>query len=99
MAQHKWTTADVPAQDGRTAIVTGANTGIGFEAAKVLAARGATVVLAVRDTAKGAAAAERIIAASPGTDVRVQRLDLTSLASVRTAADQVRADHHRIDLL
>ncbi|ALG09071.1 SDR family NAD(P)-dependent oxidoreductase [Kibdelosporangium phytohabitans] len=99
MAKHKWTAADVPAQNGRTAVVTGANTGIGFEAAKVLAARGAAVVLAVRDTAKGKAAAEKITSASPGADVRVQRLDLSSLDSIRTAADQLRADHNRIDLL
>ncbi|SMC63471.1 NAD(P)-dependent dehydrogenase, short-chain alcohol dehydrogenase family [Kibdelosporangium aridum] len=95
----KWTAADVPNQDGRTAVITGANTGIGFEAAKVLAARGATVVLGVRDTAKGSAAAAQIVAASPGADVRVQRLDLTSLDSIRAAADAIRADFASIDLL
>lgn len=95
----KWTAADVPSQEGRTAVITGANTGIGFEAAKVLAARGATVVLGVRDTAKGSAAAAQIVAASPGAQVRVQRLDLTSLDSIRAAADAIRADFASIDLL
>ncbi|ONI91359.1 short-chain dehydrogenase [Actinosynnema sp. ALI-1.44] len=99
MAKQKWTATDVPAQDGRTAIVTGANTGIGFEAAKVLAARGATVVLGVRDLAKGEAACHRIKADHPGADVRVQRLDLSSLDSVRKAADELRASHSQIDLL
>ncbi|WP_037258095.1 SDR family NAD(P)-dependent oxidoreductase [Kibdelosporangium aridum] len=90
----KWTAADVPSQEGRTAVITGANTGIGFEAAKVLAARGATVILGVRDVAKGAAAAAQI-----GGNVRVQRLDLTSLDSIRAAADAIRADFPGIDLL
>ena len=53
----KWTSGEVPGQQGRLAVVTGANTGLGFETARVLAARGASVVLAVRDTEKGKAAA------------------------------------------
>ncbi|GAB7191912.1 SDR family NAD(P)-dependent oxidoreductase [Kineococcus sp. NUM-3379] len=76
------------------AVVTGANTGLGFETARVLAERGATVVLAVRDVDKGARAAARA-----GGDVRVQELDLTSLASIRTAAAALREAHPRIDLL
>jgi NAD(P)-dependent dehydrogenase (short-subunit alcohol dehydrogenase family) len=80
-------------------VVTGANTGIGFETARVLAERGAAVVLAVRDTEKGKQAAARIAASAPGADVTVQRLDLTSLDSVRAAADELRASRPRIDLL
>jgi NAD(P)-dependent dehydrogenase (short-subunit alcohol dehydrogenase family) len=99
MAKQQWTAADVPGQAGRTAVITGANTGIGFEAAKVLATRGASVVLAVRNTGKGQDAADRIKAAAPGADVTVQRLDLTSLASIRTAADELRDQHGTIDLL
>ena len=95
----KWTAGDMPGQHGRVAVVTGANTGIGFETAKVLAARGATVVLAVRDTDKGKQAAAGIAAAAPGADVTVQHLDLTSLDSVRAAADELRARHPGIDLL
>ena len=98
-AQGKWTASDVPDQTGRVAVVTGANTGIGFEAAAALAAHGAQVVLAVRSVDKGQAAAERIAAAGPGADVVVQELDLSSLASVRAAADALRATHQRIDLL
>ncbi|SDS98106.1 SDR family NAD(P)-dependent oxidoreductase [Actinoplanes derwentensis] len=89
-----WTEQHIPAQHGRVAIVTGANTGLGFETARMLAARGATVVLAVRDTAKGRQAAARITG-----DVTVQALDLTSLDSIRAGAADLRAAHPRIDLL
>jgi len=95
----KWTAADVPDQSGRIAIVTGANTGIGYGAAAVLADKGAHTVLAVRNLEKGNDAADRIRAASPNAVITVQELDLTSLDSVRMAADQLRADYPRIDLL
>jgi NAD(P)-dependent dehydrogenase (short-subunit alcohol dehydrogenase family) len=95
----KWTAADVPDQAGRVAIITGANTGIGYGAAAVLAAKGAHTVLAVRNLEKGNDAAERIKAASPNATVTVQQLDLTSLESIRTAADELSAAHPRIDLL
>ena len=95
----KWTAADVPDQSGRLAVVTGANSGIGFEAAAVLAGRGARVVLAVRDLGKGEAAVAQITGRAPGADVTLQELDLSSLASIRSAADDLRAAHPRIDLL
>jgi NAD(P)-dependent dehydrogenase (short-subunit alcohol dehydrogenase family) len=94
-----WTSEDVPGQQGRLAVVTGANTGLGFETAQVLAARGASVVLAVRDTEKGKRAAARIAGTAPGADVMVQHLDLASLDSIRAAAGELRARHPRIDLL
>lgn len=84
---------------GKVAIVTGANTGLGYDTARVLAQKGATVVLAVRDPAKGAAAVKRIRATVPGADLHVQALDLGSLASVRAAAAALRAGFTRIDLL
>jgi NAD(P)-dependent dehydrogenase (short-subunit alcohol dehydrogenase family) len=95
----KWTGEDVPDQHGRLAVVTGANTGLGFETAQVLAGRGASVVLAVRDVEKGKRAAARMAGAAPGADVTVQPLDLTSLESIRAAADELRARHPRIDVL
>jgi NAD(P)-dependent dehydrogenase (short-subunit alcohol dehydrogenase family) len=95
----KWTTADIPDQTGRTAVITGANTGLGYETATALAAKGAHVVLAVRNVEKGKAAADLIGRANPGASVAIQELDLTSLDSVRAAADQLRSDYPSIDLL
>jgi NAD(P)-dependent dehydrogenase (short-subunit alcohol dehydrogenase family) len=95
----KWTRTDIPDQTGRTAVVTGANTGLGYETAGALAAKGAHVVLAVRNVEKGKAAADLITRANPGASVAVQELDLTSLDSIRSAADQLRADYQAIDLL
>ncbi len=80
----KWTTADIPDQSGRTAVITGANTGLGYETAAALAAKGAHVVLAVRNT---------------DAQVQLQELDLTSLDSIRAAANDLRSDHESIDLL
>ena len=95
----KWSEADVPDQSGRVVVVTGANTGIGYQTAAVLAYRGAHVVLAVRNLEKGNAALSRIVAASPRADVTLQALDLSSLDSVRSAADALRTAYPRIDLL
>src|SRR6476659_3562112 len=95
----KWTTADIPDQTGRTAVITGANTGLGYETAAALAAKGAHVVLAVRNTDKGLAAADLLSRRSPGASVAVQELDLTSLESIRAAAENLRAAHASIDLL
>lgn len=99
MTKERWTESDIPDQTGRVAVVTGANTGIGFTAARALAAHHATVVLAVRDVPKGQAAAARIVAAVPQADVSVQRLDLGSLASIREAAEALGSAYPRIDLL
>jgi NAD(P)-dependent dehydrogenase (short-subunit alcohol dehydrogenase family) len=95
----KWTTADIPDQTGRTAVITGANTGLGYETAAALAAKGADVVLAVRNIEKGKAAADLITRATPGANVAVQELDLSSLESIRSAADELRSNHDNIDLL
>lgn len=95
----RWTEGSVPGQEGRTAVITGGNTGLGFEAARVLAQAGAAIVLACRDPARGAAAAARIRATAPRAQVDLVRLDLASLASVREAADQLRASFAAIDLL
>ena len=94
-----WTTAQIPDQTGRTAVITGANTGLGYETAAALAAKGAHVVLAVRNLDKGKDAARRIEQASPAARVDLQELDLTSLGSVRDAAEQLKSEHDTIDLL
>ncbi len=95
----KWTTGDIPDQTGRVAVVTGANTGLGYHAAAALAQTGAHVVLAVRNLEKGNLALARIVAAHPNADVTLQELDLGSLASVRAAAAALRKAYPRIDLL
>ena len=95
----KWTNADIPDQSRRVAVITGANTGLGYATALALAEHGAHVVLAVRNLDKGKDAIARIAASSPQADVALQELDLTSLESVRAAAEQLRSDYDRIDLL
>jgi NAD(P)-dependent dehydrogenase (short-subunit alcohol dehydrogenase family) len=78
----KWTAQDIPQQDGRTFVITGANSGIGLEAARALGAAGAQVVVACRDTSKG----EHAVAELDG-DFDVRRLDLADLSSVHAFAD------------
>src|SRR5262245_34494432 len=95
----RWTAADVPDQTGRVVVITGANTGIGFEAAAVLAGKGARVVMAVRDLDKGRDAATRITTENPNAHITLQRMDLSSLSSVRAAADELNAANPRIDVL
>lgn len=89
-----WTSAAIPDQSGRVAVVTGANTGLGFETARLLAEHGATVVLACRSAERAGAAAARIKG-----DVSTVSLDLASLKSVRAAAEELSGRHPRIDLL
>jgi NAD(P)-dependent dehydrogenase (short-subunit alcohol dehydrogenase family) len=88
---------DLPSQNGRIAIVTGANSGIGLEAARELARAGAHVVMACRDTAKGDRAAATIRAAIPAAQLDVEALDLASLESVHTFAEGY--SHEHLDLL
>jgi NAD(P)-dependent dehydrogenase (short-subunit alcohol dehydrogenase family) len=99
MNSARWTAADIPVQHGRIALVTGANSGIGLAAATALAASGATVVLACRDAGRAQDAAAQITARVPGARPEIVSLDLSSLASVREAAAQVRSGHDRLDLL
>ncbi|MGI5213499.1 oxidoreductase [Plantactinospora sp. CA-290183] len=94
-----WSAAQVGEQRDRIVLVTGANSGIGFEAARILAARGARVVLGCRDVDRAERAAARIAADGSVAPPAVLRLDLASLTSVRDAAGRFRAEHSRLDLL
>src|SRR5271165_6847607 len=94
-----WTARDVGDQSGRIAVITGANSGLGFETARVLAEHGATVVLAGRDPGRTSAAAERLRSASPAAQLETAELDLASLESVRKAAADLTARFPQLDLL
>ncbi len=93
-----FTSAKVPDQSGKTFFITGANTGIGFEAATVIAARGGRVLLGSRNPVKGQVAMDRIVGAHPGAKVALVQIDLSDLASVRAAA-QVVLQEPRLDVL
>ncbi|MFI1092393.1 oxidoreductase [Streptomyces sp. NPDC020917] len=94
-----WTATDIPDQHGRTAVVTGANGGLGLVTARDLAVKGAHVVMAVRNQEKAAAAVEEIRAAVPDASLELVALDLSSQASVKEAARQILAARDRLDLL
>jgi NAD(P)-dependent dehydrogenase (short-subunit alcohol dehydrogenase family) len=94
-----WSARDIPRQDGKRAIVTGANSGIGFHTALELARAGADVTLAVRDTGRGEEARSSIERVVAGAKVAVEALDLSSLASVRAFAERQVAAKRALDLL
>lgn len=94
-----WTFDSIPEQTGRTVIVTGANTGIGYETARALARKGARVTLACRDMKKATDAAARIQAEGISGSVQAQALDLSDLESVRAFAESFSAAQQRLDLL
>lgn len=95
----RWTADDIPDQTGRTAVVTGANTGIGFETARMLAEKGAHVVLACRSADKGADAVRRLEATNPSGSVALELLDLSDLDHVADFAKRVTERLDRLDLL
>ncbi len=94
-----WTDADVPPQTVRTALVTGASSGLGLASTVALARVGARVLMAVRDPARGEAALARVRAEVPDARAELVRLDLASLRSVAAAADDVASHVESLDLL
>jgi len=99
MSQQKWDSDDIEDQNGRIAIITGSSSGIGYETARVLANKNATVIIAVRNLKKGNTAAEKIKAQSAQADVRVMELDLADLKSIRSFSDTFKKQYTRLDLL
>jgi NAD(P)-dependent dehydrogenase (short-subunit alcohol dehydrogenase family) len=95
----KWNLDSIPDQTGRVAVVTGANTGIGFETAAALASKNAKVVLACRNREKAETALKKIHERSPDARLEVIELDLGSLASVGRFAETFRAGHDHLDML
>ncbi|NEN22616.1 SDR family NAD(P)-dependent oxidoreductase [Cryomorpha ignava] len=100
MSENKnWTSADAPSLEGTRAIVTGANTGLGFETTKELAAKGAEVIMACRNSQKANTAKAKILEEFPNARLRVMKIDLASLESVRKFASQFNLEFSSLDLL
>ena len=95
----QWTANNIPDQSGKTALVTGANTGLGYASSVELARHGAQVVMAARNTEKGERAKADLLAAVPNADVDLMQLDLGNLASVRAFTDAFKAKYDRLDIL
>ena len=94
-----WTSEDIPDQSGKTALVTGGNSGLGYETVLHLARKGARVLLAARDTGRGVAALERLRAGAPGSQAELARIDLADLTSVERFATGFLAGGEGLDLL
>ena len=94
-----WTQKDIPNLDGNVIIITGANSGLGFECARILAEKGATIVMAVRTIAKGEQAKADILKDNPQAQLDVMALDVGDLSSVRAFADAFKAKYDRLDIL
>jgi NAD(P)-dependent dehydrogenase (short-subunit alcohol dehydrogenase family) len=95
----RWTTNDIPSQNGELAVVTGGNSGLGFETALALARAGASVLIACRDEKKGDEAAKKIRARAPHSQVNVGRLDLASLNSIHAFAQNLTSSGAKVALL
>ena len=94
-----WTTSDMPELQGRVALVTGANSGLGLETTRALAAKGAHVIMACRNQEKGAQAQDSLEKSIPAASLELAELDLASLASIRAFAERFQAKHTQLDLL
>jgi NAD(P)-dependent dehydrogenase (short-subunit alcohol dehydrogenase family) len=99
MKNEKWNTENILSQKGRIVIVTGSSSGIGYETARVLANKQASVIIAVRNLDKGNKALAKIIQQNKDADVRVMELDLANLASVKNFAENFQKNYSRLDLL
>lgn len=99
MATGKWSVAQIPAQSGKTVLITGANSGIGYQAALELARHGARVLLGVRNRSKGEAALQKLQAAVPGAQAELAELDMASLGSIRKFAENFVSAGRTLDVL
>ena len=95
----QWNTTNILALTGKTTLITGANSGIGYEAARALAQKGADVIMACRSLEKGEAAVQAILEETPQAKLNLMALNLADLASVREFAGKVRAEYTQLDLL
>ncbi|HEY6334068.1 MAG TPA: oxidoreductase [Blastocatellia bacterium] len=95
----RWTSKDIPSQTGKLAIVTGGNSGLGFETALALARAEASIIIACRDEKKAEAAVRKIRSRVPGSDMTIGQLDLSSLKSIRAFAQNLISFGAKVDLL
>jgi NAD(P)-dependent dehydrogenase (short-subunit alcohol dehydrogenase family) len=99
MKNSKWTSEDIPSQNDKVIIITGATSGLGKEATKVLSSKNAKVIMAVRNTEKAAAVVKEIHKGFPYAKIEVRQLDLNSLESVKSFAKEFTTDHKQLDVL
>jgi NAD(P)-dependent dehydrogenase (short-subunit alcohol dehydrogenase family) len=99
MRKENWTTDNIPSQEGKIVIVTGSSSGIGYEAARVLANKGAEVIIAVRNEKKGKKAIEDIKDQYSYAIIKMMILDLANLESVEKFANQFKKEHSQLDIL
>jgi len=99
MAKSNWDATNIIDQKGRVVIITGATSGLGKEAARVLAGKNASVIMAVRNVNKGEGVANEIRKEFPNADVTIRELDLTSLSSVKNFSDGFAKDYDLLDIL
>lgn len=99
MAKLKWNTSNIADQNNRVVIITGATSGLGKEASKILAGKNASVIMAVRNTGKGESIKAEFKKALPEAKIDVRELDLGSLASVKSFAEGINASYDRLDIL
>ena len=98
MPHHRWTTKDIPNLKGKTAVVTGATSGLGYHASLELARKGAHVIMASRNAARAQAALSQILAKAPGASLEVMTLDLASLASIRSFAKTFQSEYSQLHI-
>lgn len=99
MKPKKWTTSDIPDLTGKTILVTGGNSGLGFESAKAFAEKGAQVIIACRSANRGEVAKKQIMHIHPTADIHVMELDLTSLESISDFTTRFKQKHDKLDVL
>ena len=99
MSNNKWTFDNIPDLKGKTIIVTGGNSGLGFEAVKAFGRKNAEVILASRNQERGEVARKEILSEFPSCDIKVMELDLGDLKSVRAFADSFKSNYQQLDVL
>ena len=99
MSKSNWNTQNIADQSNKTIIITGASSGLGMEASKVLSSKNATIIMAVRNTIKGKNVAEEIKKQNPNAKLEIREMDLSSLQSVNNFAEGVKSDYDKIDIL